>query len=183
MAILIKRYANRKLYNTESSRYITLKGISALLEQGNEIRVIDNESGDDITSIALSQILVDDQKQNRDSSQPLPGHVLSELVHRGGDAIYEILRRSVDDAQGNFDDLRSNVRRWIRPSDSAKQNSSYPPDSSDLTQVVHDAVERVVELVDLPTRSDLEALNQNLTRLSAALESFERQRGEPKGPS
>ena len=49
--------------------------------------------------------------------------------------------------------------------------------------MVHDAVERVVELVDLPTRSDLEALNQNLTRLSAALESFERQLGEPKGPS
>ncbi len=181
MAILIKRYANRKLYNTESSRYITLKGISELLEHGEEIRVIDNESGDDITSIALSQILVDDQKQNRDRSQPLPGHVLSELVHRGGDAIYEILRRSVDDAQGNFDDLRSNVRRWIQPASVPKRNSSDTPDPSDLTRVVHETVERVIELVDLPTRSDLEALNQNLKRLSAALESFERHLSKPGG--
>ena len=65
MAILIKRYANRKLYNTDTSRYITLKGISELIEAGHEIRVIDNETGEDITSVALSQILVDDQKQQR----------------------------------------------------------------------------------------------------------------------
>ena len=182
MAILIKRYANRKLYNTESSRYITLKGISELLEQGEEIRVIDNETGDDITSIALSQILVDDQKQSRDRSQPLPGHVLSELVHRGGDAIYEVLRRSVDDAQGNFDDLRNNVRRWIQPADARKPNSSDPGDPTYLTQIVHETVERVIELVDLPTRSDLDALNQNLRRLSTALEGFERHLDKTKEP-
>ncbi|MBC8186978.1 MAG: hypothetical protein H8E78_02055 [Proteobacteria bacterium] len=43
MAILIKRYANRKLYNTDTSRYITLKGIAALLDLGDEVRVVDNE--------------------------------------------------------------------------------------------------------------------------------------------
>ena len=65
MAILIKRYANRKLYNTESSRYITLRGISELVREGHDICVIDNESGEEITPIVLSQILVDDQKENR----------------------------------------------------------------------------------------------------------------------
>ncbi len=45
MAILIKRYANRKLYNTEASRYITLKGIAELLEEGEEVHVVDNETG------------------------------------------------------------------------------------------------------------------------------------------
>ena len=61
MVILIKRYANRKLYNTDSSRYITLKGISELVRDGRDIQVIDNESGKDITPVVLSQILVDDQ--------------------------------------------------------------------------------------------------------------------------
>lgn len=183
MPVLIKRYANRKLYDTESSRYITLKGISELLEQGKEIRVVDKESGDDITSIALSQILVDDQKQSRDPSQPLPGHVLSELVHRGGDAIYDILRRSVDDAHENFTDLRSNVRRWIRPSDGQPRGSGDGPDPSELTRAVHEAVERVIRLADLPTRADIEVLNKNLARLSAALESFERQIDEARDPA
>ncbi len=53
MPVQIKRYANRKLYNTETSRYITLKGIAALIEEGETVRVVDNETGEDITSIAF----------------------------------------------------------------------------------------------------------------------------------
>ena len=44
MTVLIKRYANRKLYNTDTSRYITLKGVALLIEQGAEVRVVDNET-------------------------------------------------------------------------------------------------------------------------------------------
>jgi polyhydroxyalkanoate synthesis repressor PhaR len=164
MPVLIKRYANRKLYNTESSRYITLKGISELIHEGREIRVVDNESGEDITSIVLSQILVDDQKQQGERSG-VPGRVLSELIQRGGDALYGVLRRSVDDAQGNIQDLRDNVRRWIQ--------NPREADAVDLSRIVHQSVERVLKLVDLPTRSDMEALNKNLDRLASALESFE----------
>ncbi len=68
MVVLIKRYANRKLYNTDSSRYITLKGISELVREGRDIQVIDNESGKDITPVVLSQILVDDQKAQPDAN-------------------------------------------------------------------------------------------------------------------
>ena len=65
MATLIKRYANRKLYNTATSRYITLKGVGELLDRGDEVRVVDNETGEDITQIALSQILVDNPQIDR----------------------------------------------------------------------------------------------------------------------
>jgi polyhydroxyalkanoate synthesis repressor PhaR len=165
MVVLIKRYANRKLYNTESSRYITLKGISELLQEGRDIRVIDNESGQDITSVVLSQILVDDQKQGGDASSGVPSRVLSELISRGGDAIYGVLRRSMDDMQDNLSDVRENVRRWI--------NAPRDMDAPELSRVVHDAVERVLHVIDLPTRSDLEELNKNLERLSDALKSIE----------
>ena len=166
MSILIKRYANRKLYNTESSRYITLKGISELVREGRDIRVVDNESGDDITPIILSQILVDDQKQARDQD-PVAGRVLSELIQRGGDALYGLLRRSVGDVSGNLNDARDNLNRWI---------ASMPADKIDpreLSKTVHDSVERVLSVMDLPTRGDLEALTKNLERLSVALEAFE----------
>ena len=181
MPVLVKRYANRKLYNTETSRYITLKGISELIRsEGKEIQVIDNETGQDITSIVLSQTLVDDQKQHRDHpSGPLPGRVFSELIQKGGDALYGALRRSVDDAQGNLADLRENVRRWIQP-----PNEEQETDLSEVSKAVHQAVERVLRLIDLPTRSDLEALSKNLERLTVALQRFEERLGalEQPGP-
>ncbi len=168
MAVLIKRYANRKLYNTESSRYITLKGLSELVRAGKDLRVIDNESGDDITPIVLSQILVDDQKQARDQDDDaVSGRVLSELIQRGGDAIYGLMRRSIGDVQDGLSEARENLRGWI-------QNAPRPDlDLSEISSAVHDSVERVLRVMDLPTRADLEALNKNLERLSSALESFE----------
>ncbi|MBW2280105.1 MAG: hypothetical protein JRG76_02735 [Deltaproteobacteria bacterium] len=169
MAVLIKRYANRKLYNTEASRYITLKGISELVREGRDIRVIDNESGDDITPVILSQILVDDQKQQRGAgSDEMQGRVLSELIQRGGETLYGLLRRGVEDAQGNLEGMRDNVRRWIDPKQVA---GGF--DSSELSRAVHLAVERVLRVMDLPTRADVEALNKNLERLNSALEKFE----------
>jgi polyhydroxyalkanoate synthesis repressor PhaR len=165
--VLIKRYANRKLYNTESSRYITLKGISELIHEGRDIQVIDNETGEDISSIVLSQILVDDQKQQRDSDA-VPGRILSELIQRSGDALYNILRRGMDDAQDNITDIRENVRRFLQP-----QGKSPAQEPSEISRAVHESVERVFRMIDLPTRSDLEALNKNLERLASALETFE----------
>jgi polyhydroxyalkanoate synthesis repressor PhaR len=181
MALLIKRYANRKLYNTDSSRYITLKGISELVHEGKDIRVVDNESGQDITSIVLSQILVDDQKQQRGDADPVSGRVLSELIQRGGDALYGVLRRGMGEAQDNISELRDNVRRWMH------SPGAHESDSTEVSGAVHHAVERVARLVDLPTRSDLEALNKNLERLATALEAFEErvqalERREPEEP-
>ena len=101
MAILIKRYANRKLYNTQSSRYITLKGIAELIDAGEEVRVIDNESGEDITSVALSQILVDSERSNSTVSDSL----LSQILERGGDVLYGALRRRMSEAQEGIEDI------------------------------------------------------------------------------
>ena len=99
--VLVKRYANRKLYNTETSRYITLRGIQELIEDGREVRVVDNESGEDITSVALSQILVDSERTRSN----VPGSVLSELISKGGDALYTALRKPLDGAKGGVEEL------------------------------------------------------------------------------
>jgi polyhydroxyalkanoate synthesis repressor PhaR len=168
MAILIKRYANRKLYNTESSRYITLRGISELVREGHDICVIDNETGEEITPIVLSQILVDDQKENRDRDGAVSGTLLAELIQRGGDVLYSLVRRGVGDVETNLNEMRDNVKRWMRaPGEAGKF------EAADIRETVHSAVERVLRVADLPTRGDLEALNKNLERLAAALENFE----------
>lgn len=114
MAILIKRYANRKLYNTETSRYITLKGIAKLLDEGREVRVIDNESGEDITQVALSQILVGNQRAKESPSDTL----LTQILSRGGDALYDAIRKSVDDAADGLGEFQDRVRSFVKESES-----------------------------------------------------------------
>lgn len=178
MAVLIKRYANRKLYNTVTSRYITLKGIAELLEQGEDVRVIDNETGDDITSVALSQILVDSER----TKGGMKGTVLTELIQRGGDVLYGALRRGVDDASESIDEFQRNVRRVIRRDREEGEVEGEPrpslgarlSEATDVERMVQRSVERVLKLLDLPRRSDIDALNRNLERVAHAIEGMQR---------
>ncbi len=192
MTVLIKRYANRKLYNTQTSRYITLKGIAELIEQDQEVRVIDNETGEDITSIALSQILVDTERSNR----TVPRNVLSDLIQRGGDALYGAIKRGVGDASDGVGELQRNVRRIIRPKDGEEgegEGREAGRDgrltdwiafaTPDFDHIVQNAVERVFKLLDLPRRSDVEALNENLERVAKALSRLETATGNAPTPT
>jgi polyhydroxyalkanoate synthesis repressor PhaR len=176
MTVLIKRYANRKLYNTAISRYITLKGIAELIEQGEEVRVIDNETGEDITSIALSQILVDNERGGR----AMPRSLLSNLIQRSGDALYSALKRSVDDASGGIGEIQRNVRRAIHSheEDAKRLRNAWSGARTELEELIQGAVERVFGALDLPRRSDIEVLNANLERVADALEGLGRPAGD-----
>ncbi|MFV1977763.1 MAG: polyhydroxyalkanoate synthesis regulator DNA-binding domain-containing protein [Myxococcota bacterium] len=176
MSVLIKRYANRKLYNTKTSRYITLKGIAELIETGDDVRVIDNETGEDITHVALSQILVDHERSNSAASRTL----LSEMISRGGDALYGALRRGVGDASDGIGELQNNLRRIVknREHDASKLGEWIAVATPDFDRVVQGAMERVFKVLDLPRRGDIEALNANLQRVAEAVESL--QHAEPR---
>ena len=167
MATLIKRYSNRKLYNTETSRYITLKGISELIDQGVSVQVIDNETGEDITSVALSQILVDSERSN----SAVPGSLLSQLMGRGGDAIYGALKQGVSEASEGLEELQGRVKRAIgTESGEGRRFGDWIAFSGpDFEQKIQGAVQRVFEVLDLPRHSDIERLNENLERVAAAL--------------
>ena len=171
MTVLIKRYANRKLYNTQTSRYITLKGIAELIDADEEVRVIDNETGEDITSVALSQILVDNERSNRS----VPGTLLSELIQRSGDALYGALRRGVGDASDGIGELQRSVRRIVksREEDGSRLGDWIALSKPDFDRILEKAMERMFRALDLPRRSDIEALNENLRRVADAVEALD----------
>lgn len=89
---LIKRYGNRKLYDTLESRYITLEEIARLVRGGNDIKVIDNEDGDDLTTITFAQIILEEEKRR---SSLLSIGVLRELIQHGEETLAQ-LRSQVD---------------------------------------------------------------------------------------
>ena len=171
MAILIKRYANRKLYNTATSRYITLKGIAELLDAGEEVQVVDNETGEDITSVALSQILVDSERSNKQPSDNL----LSQILGRGGDVLYGALKKGVDDATEGIDEVRDRVMRAMNRAGEGERPlfDWWGENRADFEKMLQASMERVFNILDVPRRTDIDALNDNLERVASAVERLE----------
>jgi polyhydroxyalkanoate synthesis repressor PhaR len=90
-ARIIKRYSNRKLYDTVESRYVTLPQIAELLRKGEDVRIIDNNSKEDLTSVTLAQILYEEERKQ---SRALPLAALKDLIHTSGEKIITSLRDS-----------------------------------------------------------------------------------------
>ncbi|MEE8278829.1 MAG: polyhydroxyalkanoate synthesis regulator DNA-binding domain-containing protein [Thermoanaerobaculia bacterium] len=84
MVRLIKRYESRKLYDTEESRYVSLDQIAEWVRQGQEVRVTDNASSDDVTSQTLTQVILEEGRNGRSR---IPTELLHELVRFGGRAL------------------------------------------------------------------------------------------------
>ena len=111
----IKKYANRKLYHTNRKQYITLDGIAALIQAGDPVQVLDNETGEDITAQILTQVVL----QTRSGGDRLPTQVLTGLIQAGGDTIAGV-RRSFWSAIGGTSVVDSEIkpaagaaaRRW-----------------------------------------------------------------------
>jgi polyhydroxyalkanoate synthesis repressor PhaR len=84
MVRLIKRYESRKLYDTEESRYVSLDEVAEWIRNGQEIRVVDNAGGADVTAQTLTQIILD---EGRRGTSLLPSDLLHELVRAGQKAV------------------------------------------------------------------------------------------------
>jgi polyhydroxyalkanoate synthesis repressor PhaR len=84
MIRLIKRYESRKLYDTEESRYVSLDEIANWVRQGQEVRVVDNATNNDVTSQTLTQIILD---EGRKGTSFLPSELLHDLVRLGERAV------------------------------------------------------------------------------------------------
>jgi polyhydroxyalkanoate synthesis repressor PhaR len=87
--MLIKRYPNRKLYDTAARRYITLEGVAELLRRDEEVHVVDYATGEDLTAQVLSQIIAGQEKKR---SGFVPRPVLAGLIQAGG-ATLDVMRR------------------------------------------------------------------------------------------
>lgn len=139
---LIKKYANRKLYDTRTSRYITLDGISELVRQGAEIHVVDRESGRDITAVTLSQIVTTEEKRTdfetvgtrSERGQHLLGYVRDALNVPAVLVGQEVERRR-----------------------------------GELETIVDAAIERSLSRLAIPSRREVERINRRVDELEAKL--------------
>jgi len=92
--VLIKKYGNRRLYDTGESRYITLDELSQKVQAGHDVRVVDAKSGLDLTQVTLTQIII----EGRGAAKLLPVDLLLQLIRLGDDALAEFFGRYVTGA-------------------------------------------------------------------------------------
>ncbi len=98
-AKIIKRYQNRKLYDTDASCYVTLDEIAEMIQQGEEVAVVDNRNQKDITAMTLTQIIFEKQKK---SETPVPITTLRHIIQNGDGSFSSFLAKGSENAQGDI---------------------------------------------------------------------------------
>lgn len=149
MRRVVKRYANRKLYDTTSSRYVALDDVAAFVRRGDEVEVTDNESGEDLTAVTLAQIILEDERKKK-SFLSLP--VLQDLVRYGGDAIAEATKQGME----AFGEMREAAEKRV---------SELVPESAPGAGIIDDMLETSRRRIDDLQRRVDEGLKESVSRL------------------
>ena len=190
---IIKRYSNRKLYDTVNSRYVRLEDIAAMVKAGTEVKVVDNQSKDDLTSVTLAQIIFEDEKAKRN---PMPLGMLRDLVRHGGQSLTEFFTKEVTPRVQSIKEeaevLRDRLLRRDAEAKEAKEAKDPKTASRDVAKelvassqrALEDLQKRVDERIragvdnfqaNLPAMTrDVEALEQRLSALEAKVGDLEK---------
>lgn len=179
--IIIKRYPNRKLYNTSAKQYITLEGVAQLIREGEEVQILDHASGEDLTALTLTQIIFEQEKKEAGF---LPRSVLTGLVQSGGQTLSTLrrtlalplnLRLHVDMeierrlnslvALGQMTEEESSMMKEKLLSANVSTPVTALPSEEELEQLLIDK--------GIPTRDDLQELNTRLDDLFAKLDKID----------
>ena len=128
--ITIKKYANRRLYDTESSTYITLDRLAGLVREGREFEVVDAKTGEDITRQVLTQIIVDEEARG---STMLPVNFLKQIIGLYGNSMQGMVPEYLEAAMDAFQRNQSALRDTFGSNmfaDIAKRNMAMFEDAS-----------------------------------------------------
>ena len=109
--IVVKKYANRRLYNTESSSYITLDTLAEMVREGRDFIVYDAKSGDDITRSVLTQIIVEEESKGR---AMLPTGFLRQLIGFYGNSMQGLVPNYLEQAMSNFASQQEKMRQAMQ---------------------------------------------------------------------
>jgi len=134
---IIKRYANRKLYDTERSCYVTLDEIAEMIKLGEDVRVIDNKSKDDLTTVTLTQIIVEEEKK----VSKIPLRLLRGIIQSSNEAIGDFYQKHVaDPAKHLKEDVERNIDTLFRKDDEKDATESTTQNANE-SEVNSDAEE------------------------------------------
>jgi polyhydroxyalkanoate synthesis repressor PhaR len=179
--VTIKRYPNRKLYNTEAKQYITLDGIADLIRNGDEVHVIDHTSGEDLTALTLTQIILEQEKKQ---GGVMTNSFLTGLIRTGGDRLSALQRslpsplqfwRQIDD------EIKQRIQALVQQGELSREEGKTLIEKlarqgmkrlSDSRSVTEEELETFIKQRNIPTQADIRRLNDQIEALTQKIEDM-----------
>jgi polyhydroxyalkanoate synthesis repressor PhaR len=175
---VIKRYTNRKLYDTVESRYVTLDEIAQMIKAGAEVQIIDNRTKEDLTSVTLAQIIFEEEKKTSKMSL----ETLRDLIRHGGDLAQRLVEGTQAELRGRVEAVKAAAEQRVQTLLTRGQATSDR--AKELVQSSQEAMSAVQRKVDERVRaamegmSNLSDLRRQLDDISARIEGLEKRLDE-----
>jgi len=180
---IVKRYQNRKLYDTQNSCYVTLDEIGQMVKQGEDVKIIDNRSGEDLTSVTLTQIIFEEEKKKKSL---LPLATLKNIIQSGGESIVEFFQKSINTGVSSISNVKGEAEKVID-----KIKDEFEEGGGFLKEIIHRAHKTVDELQSkveekfkfrvgggapkvAQIKSELRALRKKMATLERKLKDYHR---------
>ena len=179
--VIVKKYANRRLYNTESSSYITLDHLGAMTREGRDFQVLDAKTGEDITRSVLTQIIMDEETRGETSGHTmLPVPFLRQLIAMYGDSMQSIVPHYLEASMEAFAKNQTQFREAVagafggvamKPFEAmAKQNMAMFQAAADM--MTGRALLAKKAAAAPPPAGELEAVKAQMAALQAQLDKL-----------
>lgn len=179
---LIKRYPNRKLYDTEAKEYVNLLGIAEHIRSGEEVQVIDHKTGEDLTALTLTQVILEEEKLK---SGFLPSNILSALVKAGGETVGGVQKTLANTLNwwSHFDEeIQNRLQALVSQGDITREEANRlfrkivaAGDKLRTSSVKtgQGTVESLLNRRGIPSKNELDKLNQQLDKLEEKIQALE----------
>ncbi|HET6438025.1 MAG TPA: polyhydroxyalkanoate synthesis regulator DNA-binding domain-containing protein [Anaeromyxobacter sp.] len=164
---VIKRYTNRKLYDTEESRYVTLDEIAQMIKGGAEVKIIDNRTKEDLTSVTLAQIIFEEEKKTSKMSLD----TLRDLIRHGGEVAQRFVEGTGAELRGRVEAVRAAAEQ--RMQNLLNRGQDTRDRALELVQASQEAMLALQRRVDERVRAAVEGMS-NLSEVRRQLEEIAR---------
>lgn len=175
--VVIKKYANRRLYNTRSSSYITLDHLAKMTREGVEFKVLDAKTGTDITHQILTQIIMDEESNGE---QILPVNFLRQLIGMYGNSMQSLLPQYLEASMEHF---RNNQVKLHKAFEESIGNNPLAKLAQQNMAMFKAATSAFIPIVDGPeaqptvpsedtTRDELAVLREQMAEMQRRLDSL-----------
>ncbi len=179
----IKKYANRKLYDSTDKKYISMNQISELLKQGEDIVIIDNETGKDLTVSIVSSLIA---RANDRAEETVSSGMLIKLFRKGGTTVTDYTKKYTSLLQKSFtmaeDELDNLVKKLIKNKEiSISEGSRIRTDITGFTRVmklwisqtIDRRVNEILSAMNLATKDHVNQLDRRISLLEKKINTFE----------
>ena len=178
--VIIKKYANRRLYNTETSSYITLEHLGAMVREGRDFQVVDAKTGEDITHSVLTQIIVEEESRGQTM---LPVNFLRQLISLYGDGMQSMVPQYLEASMQAFRQNQDQLRKLFGNSfpapgmdaleKLAEQNMAVMQAAARMWSSMTPAAREAAQSpVPAPAGSEIDALKAQLAAMQAKIDSI-----------